>query len=147
MKVILLKDVRNVGRKHEIKDVSDGFAMNSLIPQKLAEPATAASIKKLEERKKRDADSKKLNEELLSKNIGSIENISIEIAGKGNEQGHLFAGIRKDEIVDELKKQGHLDLDPDHIVLDKPIKEAGEHDIKVKVGEKEASFKVVISVE
>lgn len=146
MKVILLKDVQNVGKRFEIKNVSDGFAMNSLIPQKLAELATPSALKKLEERKKRDEESKKVRDELLAKNIDAIKGVRVEVSGKGNEQGHLFASIHKGELVSALKSQTRLDIDEEHIDLARPIKEAGEHVIPIKVGDKETAFTLIVTI-
>jgi ribosomal protein L9 len=68
----------------------------------------------------------------------------VEIKGKTNERGHLFASIHSEQIVEELKKQAHIDVIPAFLVLEKPIKETGEHNISVKVGDKTGSFKLVV---
>lgn len=145
MKVILLKDTKKVGKKFETKEVSDGYALNFLIPNKLAEVATPSSIKKLEVVKKRDAEEKKVQEDLLVMNLKSLDGVSIELKEPANDKGHLFKGVHKEEIITALKTQGHLDLLPEYIILEKPIKEVGEHTIEAKVQNKTVKFKVVIS--
>jgi large subunit ribosomal protein L9 len=78
------------------------------------------------------------------KNLKSIEGVTIELSGKANNQGHLFAGIHKEEIAPALKKEARIDIDPEYITLDKPLKEVGEHEVTVTVQDKTAKFKVVI---
>lgn len=145
MKVILLKDVKNVGKKYEVKEVSDGHALNFLIPRKLAETSTESSSKRIHNIKAREDGEKRVNEDLLIKNLKQVNDVTLEIKETANEKGHLFKGIHQEEIVAELKKQGHLDLLPEYIILEKPIKEIGEHIIEVKVQDKTAKFKLVIT--
>jgi large subunit ribosomal protein L9 len=106
MKVILLKDVRKVGKKFETKDVADGYALNFLIPRKLAEASTPSSMKKVENLKSRDAAEKKVQEDLLKKNLASFNGVTIEMKENANEKGNLFKGIHKEEIIEALKKTG-----------------------------------------
>ncbi len=79
------------------------------------------------------------------KNLESIHGQTITIEEKVNEQGHLFASIHKEKIAEELKKQLHIDVLPDFIELAKPIKEAGEREVTVKVQNKTASFKLNVT--
>ncbi len=145
MKVILLKNVPKVGRKYEIKNVSDGFALNFLIPQKAAEPATGPAVKRVEALRAKEVADQKIREDLLMKNLQSIQNVKIEFSEKANDKGHLFSGIHKERLVEELKAQTRLDISPEFIDLAKPLKEVGEHKVVVKVGDKSAEFTVVIS--
>ncbi|HVS79960.1 MAG TPA: 50S ribosomal protein L9 [Candidatus Paceibacterota bacterium] len=144
MKVILLKDIRNVGKKYEIKEVAEGFAMNSLIPRNLATAATAGAMKRLDGMKAQDMAARSARDAETAKNLEKIEGVEITMSGKANEGGHLFAAIHKDDIIDELRKQSGLDIEADHIVLDKPVKEAGKHKIPVAVGGKTAEFTLVV---
>jgi large subunit ribosomal protein L9 len=145
MKVILLHDVRKVGKKYEIKNVADGYALNFLIPRKLAEVATPQAERKVNTLKAQDEVQRKIQEDLLKKNLKEIEKATIEVKEKVNEKGHLFAGIHKEEIVRELKVQAHLDINPDFVVLEKPIKELGDHKIEVKAGDSVAHFTVRVA--
>ena|ERR1700733_14791336 len=145
MKVVLLKDVRKVGKKFEIKDVSDGYALNFLIPQKLAEVSTPASMKKIEVLKVKSETEKKIQEDLLVKNLKNLDGATVELSEKANEVGHLFKGVHKEEIVEAIKKQLSLDITPDYIILEKSIKEAGETEVEAKVQDKIVKFKVVVS--
>lgn len=144
MKVILLKDVRKVGKRFETKDVSDGYALNFLIPNKLAEASTAASTKRIDAIKVKDEAEKKIQEDLLIKNLKSLDGGKIELTENANDKGHLFKGVHKEELVAAIKTQVKLDITPDYIVLDKPLKEVGEHIVEVKVQDKAAKFKVII---
>ena len=144
MKVILLRDVAKVGHKYQLVTVADGFAMNSLFPKGLAEIATEKAIKRVEGLKATEAAEKKVQEDLLLKNLKSISGIVVELEGKANEKGHLFAGIHKAEIIPAIKAQTQLDLAAEYIDLDKPIKEVGEHKIEVKVQDKKVEFTIVV---
>ena len=144
MKIILLKDVKGIGKKYDIKIVGDGFAMNSLIPRKLAETATPLAIKRMEMRKSTDTTMKAVDAELAKKNIEQLSAQTIEMTEKANEKGHLFAGVHTKEIADSIKKQIHLDIDPEWIKLEKPIKTTGEYDINVEWHGQTGSFKLSI---
>jgi large subunit ribosomal protein L9 len=144
MKIILLKDVKKIGKKYDVKDVADGYAINMLIPNGLAIPATSGNVNMIEVKKKKDVLETAKTELELAKALNDIKGIEIEISGKVNDKGHLFAGIHKAEIIEAVKKQKGVNISAEHVVLDKPIKEVGEHAITVKVGDKEAAFKLVI---
>jgi len=145
MKIILKQDVPKIGKKFETKNVSDGYALNFLIPKGLAEVATTVSIKKAGEALKALEALKKVHEDLILKNLKNIDGVTINISDKANEKGHLFAGIHKDQIIAELKKETRLEVLPEFIDLEKPIKEVGEHSVKVTIQGKTATFKVVVS--
>lgn len=144
MKVILLKQVPKVGQKYEVKNVSDGYAMNFLFPRRLAEAATPSAIKRIETRKSADDGERKIHEDLLLKNVKDLEGVRVEMSEIANDQGHLFAGIHADEISIALQQQSRLQILPEYIVLDKPIKTLGEHKIPVKIQDVLTSFTLVI---
>lgn len=132
MKVILLHDVPNVGRKYEVKNVSDGFARNFLFVKKLAEIATTQSIQAIDAKKRQDEQKKGIQSDILDKNIQALDGLKISIKEKANEKGHLFAGIRAKEIAKILKEQKNIEIPEEIIELEKPIKEKGEHKVKAK---------------
>lgn len=146
MQIILLKDVPKIGQKNEIKNVSDGYAINFLFPNKLAQQATSNKIKELEKIKQNQETENQINKNLLIKNIRSLDGARIEIKAKANEKGHLFKGIHAEEIVEELKKQNHIDVKKEYIELKNPIKETGEFDIVVKTEDAKAVFKLEINL-
>jgi large subunit ribosomal protein L9 len=147
MKVILLQDIRKVGKKFEIKDVSDGYAINMLIPRKMAETATDSAVKRFNNLKAKEEGEKKVREDLLVKNVKDLEGKTIELKAPANDKGSLFKGIHQDELVQAIKTQTELDLAPEYIILEKPIKEVGEHTVSVNVQDKTATFKVNVSAE
>ena len=144
MKIILLKDVSKLGRRYDTKEVSSGHALNLLIPQGLAVTATPEAIKRIDLLKKKGEGEKKVHEDLLAKNIKDLESLTLNIKGKANEKGHLFAGLHREAIAAEIQKQTQLQVDPSFIMLEHPIKEVGEHMIEVKAAGKSAKFKVVV---
>ncbi|MDP2593670.1 MAG: 50S ribosomal protein L9 [bacterium] len=144
MKIMLLKDVAKVGKKFDIKNVSDGFALNSLIPKGLARAASKGAEKWVETEKKRIEEKMKVQGELLSKSMSDIEKLEIEIEGKASEKGHLFASIHKEEIAAKIKELSRFEISAEHIVLEHPIKEAGEHIVILKVGDRKAKIKLTV---
>lgn len=146
MKIILLKDIPKVGKRYEIKEISDGYAANMLIPRGLAVAATAQAVKGYELEKAKIDGERKVQEELLLKNLSGLEGKTLTMNVKGNEKGHLFAGVHKPELLAEIEKQTTLKLDPDNIVLEKPLKTAGDHIITAKGAGKTAKFTLKIEV-
>lgn len=144
MKIVLLKDVKGVGRKHDVKNVADGFALNSLIPQGLAEVAVGKALARVEMIKKQEEAERKVKEDLLSKNLKSIHDQVVEVEAGANEKGHLFAGLHAADIAPLVKAKTGVDLLPEFMQLDKPVKELGEHKIDIKVHGKSASFTLVV---
>ena len=147
MKIILLQDIQKVGKKSDVKNVSDGHALNLLIPKGLAVVATQKELARVEKIKAGDTAHKNVQEELLMMNIKTIEGMTLEMKEKANDKGHLFAGIHKAEIMAAMKKEKQINLLPDFILLDKPIKEVGEFSIDIKVKDKSAKLKLVIKAE
>lgn len=147
MKVILLKDIPKIGKKHEIKEVSDGYAGNFLLPKKLVEVATPSKIKEIEALKKTIQIENQIQEDLLIKNLAQINGLELIIKGKTSDAGHLFKSIQQKDIVEKMKKDYHIDIAPDCILLDKPIKQNGDYQITVQVKSKKATFKLIVEKE
>ena len=143
MKIILLKDIRGLGRRYEEKNVSDGHAINYLIPKKLAVRVGTNSAKQIEDLKKSEEAKNAKSREALQINIQNIKDKTIETTEKANDKGHLFASLNKEKIMSLLKTQG-IDIDPELLSLEKPIKEIGEFRIPIRVGEKDVHFTLVI---
>lgn len=143
MKVLFLKDVPKLGKKHDVKEVSDGYARNFLFPKKLAEPATKEAEQRVLKIKKEQAEMRKIDEDLLMKNLKALADTVVTLQGKANEKGHLFAAIHKEEIISKIRETG-LRIPADHILLEKPIKETGEHIIPFTLGTKQGTFRLVV---
>lgn len=144
MKIIFLQDVPRVGKKHDIKEINDGYAMNFLIPRKLAERATPSAIANLEKRKKTIEIEREVQEDLLMKNLDEIKGKVVHLKGKADEKGHLFSGIHKKEIIEALRTQHRAEISSEFIVLEKPIKIVGEFEIPITIKGKKSSFKLVV---
>ncbi len=144
MRVIFLHDVPRVGKKYDVKEVNDGYAMNFLLPKKLAVTATPKAIAELELRKKEIAIEREVQEELLMKNLEEIKGKTVIIKAKADEKGHLFAQIHKKEIVEAMKEQNRADIGEEFIVLEKPIKQVGEFEIPIVIKGKKSSFKLIV---
>ena len=147
MRVIFLKDVEDIGKKYEVKEVKDGYAKNFLIPQGLAEPATKEALKKLELQK--EIEEKEAEDELkkIQALASSIDGQEITISVKVGEEGQLFESISPQKILDGLKKLG-FDVKKRQIEFDEPIKTLGEFPVKVKLEHNlEAEITVTVTKE
>ncbi|HEV7424551.1 MAG TPA: 50S ribosomal protein L9 [Candidatus Paceibacterota bacterium] len=144
MKVIFLHDVPRVGKKYDIKEVNDGYAMNFLFPRKLAESATPKAVLELEQRKKNIEIERGVQESLLLKNLEEIKGKTITIKAKADEKGHLFSAIHEKTIVEVMSKEHHAQISEEFIALEKPIKEVGEFEVPIQIGNKKSSFKLVV---
>ena len=144
MKVIFLKDVPRIGKKHDLKEINDGYAINFLFPRGLAEMATPANIAILEKRKKEIVIQKEMEEKLLDNNLNEIKGKTIVIKGKANEKGSLFSAIHKKEIIETMLKDNKIEIKEEFIILEKPIKELGEFEIPIQIKNKKSSFKLLV---
>jgi large subunit ribosomal protein L9 len=144
MRVIFLQDVQRVGKRHDIKNVSDGYAANFLLPRKLAVSATPSAIAELERRKKEVVVQKEIQEDLLIKNLEEIKGKVVTIKEKADAKGHLFASVHKKEIIEAMKTEHHADISEEFIILEKPIKAVGEFEIPIVVKNKKSSFKLIV---
>lgn len=138
MKIILLKDLHRVGRKYEVVDVADGYALNSLIPAKIAEQATDAVVARYAKMKDVEEAGRAAREEALVTELGTLAEKTFEMTAKANEQGHLFAAIHREEVA------AVVGIDTQYIHIPQPIKEVGTHEIEIKV--KDVVQKVVLTV-
>ena len=144
MKVILKKDVENVGRSGDVKDVARGFARNYLLARGLAMEATPAAIQWFA---KGDERRKKLREKALSAAKGDCEKLAavrLSFSRQVGENGKLFGSVGRSDIIKSLKASGH-DLDRGVVCLASPIKEVGDFDVELRLAP-EASVKIKVSV-
>jgi large subunit ribosomal protein L9 len=137
MKVILLKDIPKVGQRNTIKEVKDGFALNMLIPRGLARQTTPDAVQQMERAQIREGEANTASAAELVAKISKLGQIEIKV--KANEKGHLFAGVGKTEIAKELG------VSEENIILEHPIKEVGEHEVEIKIGEESKKIKLLIS--
>jgi len=133
MKVILLKDVKGLGKEGELVNAKDGYARNFLIPRKLAVEATDANLKKWEEDMAKKKKKQQEEYEKALKLKEKIENVSIEIKSKAGEGGKLFGSITSKDIVEALKKQHKIDVDKKKVDMKNNIKTLGTTTVEIKV--------------
>ena len=145
MKIVLLQDVKALGKKGTVVEVSEGYARNFLLPKKLGAPATADNLNTLK--------LQKANEERVAaaelaeaKDIAAkIEAGSVTVAIKGGENGKTYGSVSTKEIADAAKKQLGLDIDKKRIVLAEPLKTFGTHEAVIKLHrEVQAKLKVKV---
>lgn len=141
MKVILLKDVKGVGNKFEEKEVSDGYGTNFLIPKNLAVPLSSHNAVQVRALKEKEEGARLESSEKLSADVHRAAGEKITVQAKANDHGHLFAALDKTKISKILKSEKNLDIGPEHIELESPIKEIGTFEVPISVGGgKETSF-------
>jgi large subunit ribosomal protein L9 len=143
MKVIFLQDVKGVAKKHDVKDVQDGYAHNFLLPKKLVEIATDKAVEKIRTMKQAVVVKKEVQKDLLMKNLSQVKDVQIFLERKANEAGHLFSSIHKEDLAEELAKK-KIEIDPKFIILEKPIKELGDYKVCVEILGKKTEFSVEI---
>ena len=141
MKVILLRDVAKIGRRYEIVEVPDGFALNKLIPGKDAEPATAANVKKIDERNKNtkqiQAGEAVVIEEL--EKVTAVEPLAVLM--DANEQGHLFKSVHNLDIISAGVGRGLL-IPENFLKPKEAIKTLGIHQVPLAAGTKKAHLTI-----
>ncbi|WP_124728571.1 50S ribosomal protein L9 [Staphylospora marina] len=133
MKVILLADVKGTGKKGEVKEVSEGYARNFLIPRKLAIPATDGNLNALKDRKQRE-ERKKEEELKKAKELGEkLNQLTVRLTTRAGEGGRVFGSITSKQISQALKQQHNLDVDKKKIQLGEPIRSLGVTKVPVKL--------------
>lgn len=133
MKIILLKDVKGLGKEGELVESKTGYARNFLFPKKLAVEATPKNLKKWEEEGEMRESQEQKEIEQAKELKGKIENIQVIIKAKGGSEGKLFGSVTSQDIANELKKQHNLDIDKRKIDLKENIKNPGQLKLDVRV--------------
>lgn len=131
MKIILLQDIKTLGKKGDVKDVSEGYARNFLLPKKLVEMATEGAMKATETKKIQDAVAEKANFERLSELAERLKNRKITLESR-EKKGKLFGSVSVKDIVAGLGKE-NLEVSEKSIILKETIKKIGEYKIKIKL--------------
>ena len=145
MKVVLNKDVKNIGKKLQIVEVSEGYARNYLIPRGLASIASSKNVN--EAKTKNDALNykKKVEYEEAIKEKEILESSFIEFKHKVGEGSNLFGSITEKDIADEINNKFHLNINKKKIVIKTPIKNLGNYTVSIKLYEAViANLKVVV---
>lgn len=130
MKVVLLKDVRKIGRMYEIKEVADGYAINFLIPKNLAKKATKETVEWAIAQQRINEEKAKNSLEKIAKISSQIDGLEIEIKVKIGDKGQLFEKINSAKISARLQEMG-FEIKKHQVVLEQDIKEVGEYEVKI----------------
>ncbi|HBD64252.1 MAG TPA: 50S ribosomal protein L9 [Clostridiales bacterium] len=146
MKVILLEDVKNVGKKGNIINAKDGYARNFLFPKNLAIEATPVNLKNLENAKQlQEAKEKEIYDE-AKKLEEELTKITVVIKTKTGENGKLFGAVTTKEIAEYIEKDHGFAIDKKKYDLDEPIKSVGEYFVKIKLhSQVNAKVKVIVT--
>ncbi len=135
MKIILLKDTAKLGKRGEIKEVADVYAINVLIKKELAVQATPSELAKWKAKEDSQKHKKELAVNTFVQLIDKLRNEKIIITGKKHdEKGQLFAQIKEVDIADAIFKTTNFSIDPKQIIISTQIKSIGEHIIELKQG-------------
>lgn len=145
MQVILLQDIKNVGKKDEIINANDGYARNFLFPRKLALEANKDNLLKLEAKQKSVEHKKELDIEEAKRIAEKLKGITLELTVKAGENGKIFGGVTSKEISEELEKKYKISIDKKKILLKETIKTLGGVSVEIKLGDG-VTGKLVVNV-
>ena len=135
MKVILLENIKGVGKKDEIINASDGYARNFLFPKKFAVEATKDNLYKLKSKQDSNQHKKDLDKAKAIEIANKIKDIILQIEVKAGENGKIFGGVTSKEISEGLKSNYNIDIDKKKINLKENIKVIGTVNVEIKLYE------------
>lgn len=135
MKVILLDNIKGVGKKDEVINASDGYARNFLFQRKLAVEANAENMSKLKNKQDSVQHKKNVEKEKAEDIAKKLKDITVNIKVKAGDNGRIFGGVTSKEISENLKQQFKIDIDKKKIVLNETIKNIGVFNVSVKLFE------------
>jgi len=139
MRIILLQDVAGLGKKYDVKNVSDGYARNFLFPKKLAKIAFGEEVKKLESQKAASEKQREEMEILLDELAKKLSGKEFHFYPEVGEKGEVYDSVKKENIKQALLRSiSDLKIPEDEIeiILEGPLRTLGEHEVKVKLGQK-----------
>jgi large subunit ribosomal protein L9 len=145
MKVILLKDIKGVGKRFEEKEIADGYANNFLIPKKMVAPLSGASAGAIKNLKSQEEKMRAEEAQILKENIAKLKGLKLSITAKANEKGHLFASLNASKIREFLKEKEGIEIPADDILLKEPIKEIGTFEVPISFEDKEINLSVEVT--
>ncbi|MBR5702341.1 MAG: 50S ribosomal protein L9 [Oscillospiraceae bacterium] len=134
MKVILTADVKGQGKKGELKEVSEGYARNYLIPRGLAMKATADNLNALALKEKAKAAQAAKEKAQAQEHAKQLESCVVKVKARGGENGKLFGSVTNKEVADALKEQYGIELEKNRILLEENIKSFGSYELRCKLG-------------
>lgn len=145
LQVILLKEVKTLGRKGDAVNVSEGYARNYLLPRGLAVEAAGGTVRHFENEKKRIETRADHELATAEEAAAKLKGLTVTMKAKAGEGGRLFGSITSKDIAERLQKAAHVSIDRRKIVLDEAIKTLGPHDVQIKLHPKVGvAVKVVV---
>jgi len=145
MKVILLKDIKNIGKQGDIKNVSEGYMRNFLLPNKFAIIATEKEISKVQTEERQRSKKIEKEQDINKKTANTLDNQTFEMAIETSPQGALFAGVDSKKISEIIEKNKGIEIVPSCIKLERPIKKIGEYNVDVDLkNNTKVTIKIII---
>lgn len=132
MEIILQEDVEKLGNRGQVVTVKEGYARNYLLPRKLAVPANASNMKRLEKMRAAFAKKEATERESAQQQATQLATVALKLSRKAGENNQLFGSVTSGDIADALKAQGY-EIDKRKIELNDPIKLVGEYPITLKL--------------
>lgn len=145
MRIILQKDVKNLGQAGQVVSVKNGYARYFLFPKKYAVPYTKAGAKEMAHREKWITAKQKKALLVRQSQIEKLQNIQVSFAKEADSSGHLFGSVTVSDIVRELEKQGH-EIPKRWIVLERPFKAVGEHQLSIQPDSQTGSASIQVCI-
>lgn len=134
MKVLFTRDVQGAGKAGQVKDVADGYARNFLVPRGLAVPATASTLKQVEERRtaavRRTAEEERAARELKAR----LEAQPVVVQAKSGSQGRLYGSVTNADVAAAIQRQLGAEVDRREIEIDEPIRQVGAYRVRARLG-------------
>lgn len=147
MEVLLLQDVANVGKKNDLLVVGDGFALNYLLPQRLALVATPVVRRRFADSIRKRAEEREREKSAQAGMVQALSGKTVSFVRKVTKTGKLYAAINEKNIADAMKEQLSVSVDEDAIELSEPIKAVGTFTAQVRAGDATQALKVVVQAE
>ncbi len=144
MKVILLQDVAKIGKRYQVATVPDGYALNQLIPKKMAQPATPENLKRVQKMAATTTASRAAHKERFDAAVVALKATPLQLTADANEQSHLFKAVSVTEIVKAAAAAG-VTIDESEVHLAAPLKSLGEQEIELVQGDARATITIVIN--
>ena len=146
MKVILLKDIAKLGKRGEVKEVAEGYAINVLMKKAMALQATPGELMKWKQKADSEKHKKELQTNTFVQLIAAIRHEKITITGKkADAKGQLFASVHADDVVDAVYKATKLSIDPKQVIIATAIKSLGSHTVEIKQGNQKEKISIEVT--
>ena len=145
MKVIILQNIKGVGRIGDVKNVADGYGRNFLLPRGLAKIATDGAMKEVDTLKKKAEALEKMETQKAQQVAESLRDVVVEITRKASTKGTLFDGIEKKDIAEALSSKADHKIEEEMVKIDGPIKHIGKHTINLELAP-EVTTQVILEV-